>query len=104
MKKISKIFSVVALAFLISTLFVGSALAAPKHSGDNDRPGWGHGDKHHHHTGPPGHSNRPSDRFGDGDGDGDKDDRGHGEDFSVFFKNLINFLHQHGFPNAKITV
>lgn len=25
----------------------------------NQRPGWGHGDKNHGHTGPPGHSVRP---------------------------------------------
>jgi hypothetical protein len=25
----------------------------------NQRPGWGHGDKNHDHTGPPGHSVRP---------------------------------------------
>ena len=33
-----------------------TALAAPP-SG-NERPGWGHGDKNHHHTGPPGQSVR----------------------------------------------
>src|SRR5258708_3373903 len=38
---------------------------------DNNKPGWGNGDKNHHHVGPPGHSVRP------GDGDNDGDDKGH---------------------------
>jgi hypothetical protein len=33
-----------------------SAFAAPKSKGP--KPGWGWGDKNHHHSGPPGHSVR----------------------------------------------
>jgi len=94
LRKLSKTLSAVAIAFLISSIFVGSAFAAPKTN--NDRPGWGHGDKHHHHIGPPGHSNRPSDRFGDGD----KEDNNQRESFNAFFANLISFFRHHGFPNA----
>jgi hypothetical protein len=52
LRKLPKALSAVAVAFLIGSLFVGSAFAAPKTN--NNRPGWGYGDPHHNHTGPPG--------------------------------------------------
>ena len=57
---------------LTLSLFTRSAFAEG-HSGDN-KPGWGHGDKNHHHTGPPGHSVSVH----PGDGDNDEDDGHHG--------------------------
>ena len=45
--------------FVCSLLVAQSAFAAPHEN--NTRPGWGHGDDNHVHTGPPGHSNRPGD-------------------------------------------
>ena len=49
---------IVSMIFLTTVVMLGhNAFAA---SGDT-KPGWGYGDKNHHHTGPPGLSNRPSD-------------------------------------------
>ena len=59
------------LALLVVAFVAVSSLATPAFAQSNggDKPGWGFGDKHHHHTGPPGHSvfPGPSDRPGDGD-------------------------------------
>ncbi len=67
------------MAFVVALVVIGSfgvpAASAktnsPTPTKSADRPGWGFGDEHHHHVGPPGHSVRP------GDGDNDKDDHGH---------------------------
>ena len=40
--------------FATSLLFTQSAFAASP--SNQTKPGWGHGDKNHIHTGPPGHS------------------------------------------------
>ena len=84
LKKLSKTLSVVAATFVIGSLFAGSAFAQTPSHNNNTRPGWGYGDKHHHHIGPPGISNRP-------DGDHDRDDL----ISSGFFGWFFNFLHQH---------
>src|SRR5260221_13863640 len=90
---------------LIVVLFVAGTVGVPAASAktttnnttnttDNTRPGWGFGDKNHHHIGPPGHSVRP----GDGDNDGENnDDQGenHGNHFSSQnFKSFIAQLQQ----------
>ena len=51
----------------------GNVLA--KKNDDGSRPGWGHGDKNHTHTGPPGQSVHPGhhDEGDDEDDDRDKD-------------------------------
>ncbi len=49
---------------LMTFALVGTMLTQAAYAHDNsgnDKPGWGHGDKNHHHTGPPGHSVRPGD-------------------------------------------
>lgn len=57
MKKTGLRIALVLTLVLGSSVFAGSALA--KNDGGT-RPGWGHGDKNHHHTGPPGQSTQPS--------------------------------------------
>lgn len=54
MKK--KVFAAVAISILAVSVASVPAFAAQN---DNTRPGWGHGDNNHVHTGPPGHSVRP---------------------------------------------
>ena len=81
------------LVVLVGTLFAASLLFsqtafASEHS-DNNRPGWGHGDKHHVHTGPPGHSVHPGH---DGDHDKDKHDD---KKFKQLLSLWIQFLHEH---------
>ena len=49
--------AIVGAFFATTLLFTQSAFAAG-HSGPT-KPGWGHGDKNHVHTGPPGHSVHP---------------------------------------------
>jgi len=51
-----KTFAIVGVLAL-SLVFTQPALAA--HPAGNNRPGWGHGDNNHVHTGPPGQSVRP---------------------------------------------
>lgn len=85
MHKLSKPLSAAAMALVISSLVAGTAFAdSPNHN----KPGWGKGDKNHHHSGPPGQSNRPSDRFG------------HKHDISFEFHDLFDkislFFHFHG--------
>ena len=55
-------------------MFMVAQSAFAAEPSNNTRPGWGHGDRHHVHTGPPGHS--VSVNPGDGDNDGDD----HGRD------------------------
>jgi len=74
LKKKQVLMAVLLSVFVIGSFGVSSASAhtittTPTKS--TDRPGWGFGDEHHHHVGPPGHSVRP------GDGDNDGDDHGH---------------------------
>lgn len=58
MKKIvTRILIVLGLLIGSGALITGTALAHGKH--DGDKPGWGHGDKNHHHKGPPGKSTKP---------------------------------------------
>ena len=74
-----------------SLIFTSTAFAAG-HSGDN-KPGWGHGDKNHHHTGPPGHSVSVH------PGDGDDNHGHHNNNDDKKFKQLLTlwfqFLQQH---------
>ncbi len=81
MKKPKRIasLSVVTLASVLA--LSGAVYACSGHvSASGNRPGWGHGDKNHHHTGPPGQSNHPGHGHGHhgddqgGDGDSDSDD------------------------------
>lgn len=50
---------VVAMIFATLAVLAGTAFAGPGKSGDT-KPGWGHGDKNHVHTGPPGQTVRPA--------------------------------------------
>lgn len=52
-----RIFVVVATVVVSGVLLSQTALA--QGNSNNNRPGWGHGDKNHHHSGPPGHSVHP---------------------------------------------
>lgn len=62
---------VVVAVIAIAVITMGTtALAAGK--SQTTKPGWGNGDKHHVHTGPPGHSVRPGDDEHHGDKDKDK--------------------------------
>lgn len=54
MKK--KVFAAVAIGILAVSVVSMPAFAAQN---DNTRPGWGHGDTKHVHTGPPGQSVHP---------------------------------------------
>jgi hypothetical protein len=65
LKKSYLLFALV-LAF-VSVLSVTTSQAYAN-TNNNGKPGWGYGDKNHHHVGPPGQSVRP-------DGDKDFDDR-----------------------------
>lgn len=57
---------------------------------NNTRPGWGHGDKHHVHTGPPGHS--VSIHPGDGDHDGNDQGENEGNNNQGFHKFVMAWL------------
>jgi hypothetical protein len=63
LKKSHFIFALVLAFVAVLSVSTPSALA-----NTNNKPGWGYGDKNHHHVGPPGQSVRP-------DGDNDFDDR-----------------------------
>ena len=78
MKKTSVL--VMVMTFVITAMmFAGSAFA--QGPTNNNRPGWGHGDHNHHHTGPPGHSNHPG--------------NGHHPKFHKFIVAWYNYLHNH---------
>ena len=49
----------VAVAVAVSAFLLVNGVAAGNPHGDT-RPGWGHGDKNHEHTGPPGLTVRPN--------------------------------------------
>jgi len=70
--------------FVTTLLFTQSAFAAG-HSGNN-KPGWGHGDKNHHHTGPPGHSVSVHP---------DDEDGHHNQRFHKFLVAWFQYLHNH---------
>jgi len=74
------------MAFLIGSLFVGAAGTASAQTittanTSNTRPGFGNGDKNHHHIGPPGQSNRP----------------GNGHHFFNFFSYFYYFFQHYHF-------
>ncbi len=76
---------IVALAMVL--LAVASAGTAYAQNTSNDtKPGWGHGDKNHEHTGPPGHSNHPSHE------NGHEDQNDEGEDENNVHHNTMNSL------------
>jgi|GEM_PF-2149666 len=87
--KKKSIIVMVGVFFATALLFTQSAFAAG-HSGDT-KPGWGHGDKNHHHVGPPGHSVSVHPGDEDEDGDHDRDDR----EFHKFFVAWSNFFRHH---------
>jgi len=87
LKKLSKPLSVIVMAALIGSLFVGAAGSAsaqtitPAHISNTTRPGFGFGDHNHQHLGPPGQSNRP----------------GNGHHFFNFFSYFYYFFHHFNF-------
>jgi hypothetical protein len=59
-KKLSR-FLVIAIVFAFTSVVAQPALAANPTATPSPKPGWGHGDKNHVHTGPPGISVRTDD-------------------------------------------
>lgn len=67
MKKKQLLMALVVALFVSGTVGVQAASAATTstttnavaNTTTNTRPGWGNGDKNHHHVGPPGQSGRP---------------------------------------------
>ena len=55
MKKYLQI-SIISIMLLGTAIFSAFAFTANAKNLDDTRPGWGHGDKNHVHTGPPGQS------------------------------------------------
>lgn len=53
------VLGVFVIAGLLLASFGAAATVDAKKNNSNVRPGWGHGDKNHVHTGPPGKSVRP---------------------------------------------
>jgi hypothetical protein len=85
LKKKQLLMALVVGLFAISSYGVPAASAhtlTPTPTKSDTRPGWGFGDKNHHHIGPPGHSVRP--------GDGDQENNDQGENGNDQGKHISN--------------